>query len=460
MYSPGDGQSSNASQNVSVSFGGKSDKLLPVREAGWLAILNHRVRRKTMSTRGEHLDLLRLVRDRHFWSTPQSIIPLSVLVVATAICGWAAPLVVSKAPTPCVASPTVYTTIQAAVNAASSGATIDVCAGTYPEQVLITTPLTLIGIRGGNADSPVVTLPVGGAVANATVSPRGTPYSTAAQLLIQNASGVTVDDLSVQGTNSGLTDCNTGIVGIYYQNASGTVSNVSVENQVGFTNCGRGLGVYVETDSSASSTLMIQNSVIRFTSGLNIGATGTGTTVTISGNSVIGNSNSEDNGIYLARGATGTVSDNTVMNFTNPTDTLGSNLNGLCGVQITRSSNVTISSNTVGNTNCAISMTQGTSLTITHNELISTVDNDGVYVCGSGNLVQQNTIRGSDNAGIRLDNSAANSCTGFGNSNTITQNTINGACIGILEPTGTTGNVIIPNTYDNVNLVKSARICP
>jgi parallel beta-helix repeat protein len=345
------------------------------------------------------------------------------------------------------------------VNAASSGATIDVCQGTYPEQVLITIPLTLTGIADGTADNPVVTVPAGGVVANATVSPRGTAYSTAAQLLIQNTSGVTVAGLSVQGTDSGVTNCNTGIVGIYYQNASGTVSDVSVQNQVGFTKCGLGLGVYVETDGTASSKVTIENNVIRFTSGLDIGATGTGTTVTISGNSVIGDSISEDNGIYVAGGATGTVSDNIIMNFTNPKDTLGNIDDGLCGIQITNSSNVTISGNTVGNTNCGISMYAGTSLTITKNELISTVDNDGIYVCGNSNLVQENTVRGSANAGIRLDNTAANSCTAFGNSNTITKNTINGSCIGVLEPAGTTGNVISPNTYDNVNLVTSASIC-
>src|SRR5437588_9210073 len=41
-----------------------------------------------------------------------------------------------------------YNTIQAAVSAASSGDTIKVCAGTYPENVLIITPsLTLDGAQ-------------------------------------------------------------------------------------------------------------------------------------------------------------------------------------------------------------------------------------------------------------------------------------------------------------------------
>ncbi|HTC87950.1 MAG TPA: NosD domain-containing protein [Bryobacteraceae bacterium] len=407
------------------------------------------------STARYFVETIRFVRP-----AAHSVVLVAALVVSTTAHGWADPLVVSKSSTPCEASSTVYKTIQTAVDAATSGAEIDVCPGTYPEQVRITIPLTLSGIHTGNADNPAVTVPVGGVIANATASPRGTPYSTAAQILVQNAAGVTVKNLAVHGSGSGLTDCNTGIVGIYYQNASGTVDNVSVGGQVGFSNCGRGLGIYVESDGAASSTVTIQNSVVRFTSGLNIGGTAAGTTVKIAGNSVVGSNISDDNGIYVAQGATGTVSGNTVMNFTIPSDTLGSNTDGLCGIQITNSSNVTISGNTVGNTNCAISATQGSSLKIVHNTLVSTVDNDGIFICGNGNLVQDNTIMGSRNAGIRLDNSAADFCGGVGNGNTITQNTINGACIGILVPAGTTGNAFSLNTYNNVGIIKSDSICP
>jgi len=397
-------------------------------------------------------------RDR--WLSVTRVVGLLTALVATSsVCSWALPLVVSNISTPCIASGTVYKTIQAAVSAAGSGDTIDVCPGTYPEQVLITIPLTLVGVRGQNADNPTITVPSGGVVANTMVSPRGTPYPSAAQLLIQNATGVTVENLSVDGSNSGLADCNTGIVGIYYQNASGTVNSVTVQNQVGFTNCGRGLGVYVETDG-ASSTVTIENSNVRFTSGLNIGATQTGTTVMITGNSVVGSTVSLDNGVYLARGALGAVSNNSVINFINPGDILGDNKDGACGIQITKASNLTITGNIVANTNCAISMTQGTSNTITNNRLLSTVNNDGVYVCGNKNLVRGNIIIGSDNAGVRIDKSAANFCTGFGHSNRITQNVINGACVGILEPNGTVGNIIAPNTFSNVGTLKSAKICP
>src|SRR5205807_1992526 len=45
--------------------------------------------------------------------------------------------------------PTVYATIQAAVNAAAAGATVIVDAGTYAERVTVDKPLTLEGARAG-----------------------------------------------------------------------------------------------------------------------------------------------------------------------------------------------------------------------------------------------------------------------------------------------------------------------
>jgi len=57
-----------------------------------------------------------------------------------------------------------FMTISAAVNAASvtGTTTIDVCPGTYPEQVLITKKITLQGVALGNSKAAIITAPSGG----------------------------------------------------------------------------------------------------------------------------------------------------------------------------------------------------------------------------------------------------------------------------------------------------------
>ena len=64
-----------------------------------------------------------------------------------------------------------FTTIQAGVNGAPAGSTVDVCPGTYPEQVFINKRLTVQGIAVGTANQAIVAAPAGGVVAN-TVSLR------------------------------------------------------------------------------------------------------------------------------------------------------------------------------------------------------------------------------------------------------------------------------------------------
>ena len=55
-----------------------------------------------------------------------------------------------------------FTTISAAVSSVPSGSTVDVCPGTYAEQVTITVPLTLQGVAAGTANQVVVTVPTAG----------------------------------------------------------------------------------------------------------------------------------------------------------------------------------------------------------------------------------------------------------------------------------------------------------
>jgi pectin methylesterase-like acyl-CoA thioesterase len=121
----------------------------------------------------------------------------------------------------CSAPGTHYTTIGAAVTAATSGDTIRVCPGPYPEQVTINKSLTLLGIASGTSDAAVVVVPAGGLVQNG-LDIFSQPV--AAQIFVQNAA-VTISHLTVDGSGNGLSGCGVDPIGIYYQNSSGTITS-------------------------------------------------------------------------------------------------------------------------------------------------------------------------------------------------------------------------------------------
>jgi hypothetical protein len=122
------------------------------------------------------------------------------------------------------------------VAAAPSGATILICPGTYPEQVVISQPLTLKGIANSGGIYPIVTVPQGGLVGSQGV---------VAQMLAQLADPgpgwgpVNISNLIVDGT--GAAGCSMGfLTGIYDDSGSGTFENVEVRNQSP-GGCGHGI---------------------------------------------------------------------------------------------------------------------------------------------------------------------------------------------------------------------------
>lgn len=85
----------------------------------------------------------------------------------------------------CTNNPLQYPTIQLAVTAARSGDKVQVCPGTYPEQVSITTAITLEPVP--NQQGPVtVALPAAGPLYNATTL-YGQP--AAAQIFVSSLGG-------------------------------------------------------------------------------------------------------------------------------------------------------------------------------------------------------------------------------------------------------------------------------
>jgi len=359
----------------------------------------------------------------------------------------------------CLSGANTILAIQDGVNAAAPGATVRVCPGTYKEQVEITRPLTLTGIQSGNQDAAIITSPSGGVHLNTFSFLSTLSLPTGAQIWVHDTKDVTVMNLTVDGTNNAIPNCDI-LIGIYFENAFGTVENVATRNQT--TGCGSGSGLWVESAPTGTAGVTFQDNSVQSFDLFGISARGAGTKATINSNSVVGlgSINGGTNGIFMWRGATGTIANNSVIDGLNSSDTPDDLVDASTGIAVQMSKGVIVSGNTVGNTQGGIVLYSADNTTITSNNIFGTRVNDGVYVCGNRNSVTSNTIMSSDQAGVHLS-CAETFPNSTANNNTVNKNTINGACAGILVHSGTSGNSASGNNFFNViNTVKTADTCP
>jgi hypothetical protein len=152
----------------------------------------------------------------------------------------------------CQNSLTPCQTITFALTQAASGATIKVQAGIYNEQVKITQPVTILG--AGSTQTVIEPSAVPAMDAD-TDSVSTLSYIVDAS----GTAGVNLEDLGINGSaaSSTFTSCGQGYVGVYYHDASGSMTNdtvSAVELPPALFGCQAGLGVYVTTDSSSVTT--------------------------------------------------------------------------------------------------------------------------------------------------------------------------------------------------------------
>jgi hypothetical protein len=364
-----------------------------------------------------------------------------------------------------------YPTIQAAVNAAASGYIINICPGTYPEQVAITKSLTLQGLQpttAGIAGATVIVAPASGMIQNATdPSAASLNPKIAAQIFVQGAVTVNLANLIVDGSNNKLSGCAAPtLVGVYFQNAAGSVKRVWVRNETldsRDSGCESGLGIYLEAGSASTGgtgpAVTVNTSTVTNYQKNGITANGygngsAGPVITFSNNEVVGlgpTNGAVQNGIQIGYGATGKLTENLVFDDISQPDTSGDPDAAATGILVLASSNVTVNNNDVGSTQFGIAVRSdpifGNADTnaVTVNIIASTLIFDGVNVCSNDNTVQFNDIYSSTEAGIKVDNSCTEGPGGgaSGNGNTVNNNNINGGCAGILEGSGT-GNTFSP----------------
>jgi hypothetical protein len=153
-----------------------------------------------------------------------------------------------------------FTTIMGALNYTTLPDVVEICPGTYPEQVVINYPVTLEGISDGNSTGATISVPPGGLVAN-----TGNDFgSMAVQVLIGNNPGtgeVNLSNLTVDGTGNNV--LGSYVIGVRYYDASGTINHLTIQNQNGNNN---GVGAWLEGDGDgreSNPSVTVENSSIQ-----------------------------------------------------------------------------------------------------------------------------------------------------------------------------------------------------
>jgi hypothetical protein len=331
---------------------------------------------------------------------------------------------------------TSYSTISQAVSSVPPGSTIDVCPGNYAEQVLITQPLTLQGVSYKGSDAAVVTAS-GGLVQSVTSDLCGPIMPVNYQILVLATGPVDISNLAVDGTGGSGAFC---VAGIYYQDSSGTISDVSARNQPNI-----GFGIAAETTLAGAQTVTVENSVVRGFGhqGINATASGGPLTANINANTIDAAGN-ETSGVFVSGLAAGTIQSNVI----STSATNGGNVAGIFLHNSTASAtaNTIVAGPSTENNDYAFLVESG-SVKVTGN-WINAGGQVGVDLqnTGTGSVVEQNRIVNSSTAvtGCALT-------LGY----TVSGNTIIDAAIGVQMASGNTST---PNKFHAT--AATAATCP
>src|SRR6202022_1857886 len=139
------------------------------------------------------------------------------------------------------------------------------------------------------ASGATIAAPSGGVLAITNSLATGNPI--AAQVLVQNAEDVDINNLTVDGSKNGILGCSPTFVGIFYQNASGTISHSAVLNQALSacrTSCQSALAIFAQSGSGGYSSLRVEDSTVSADQKSCITGNEVGTSVAFPDNTVFG----------------------------------------------------------------------------------------------------------------------------------------------------------------------------
>ena len=328
------------------------------------------------------------------------VVKLAVVIAGAASINMAATLTVAVDPNSCPNAN--FTTIADAVNTAAPGDQIEICPGVYPQQIVITKPLTLRGIQSSGFNQ-VLLQP-------AVTSIPGIPFQ--AVITVMNTKDVNIQNLMVDASNNTVSGCGVGLSGVHFLNASGTVEQSTVigaklhsPQTCKTLTPGNGTGIQVDSDGTVTGPfhVLLKRNVIHDFSRNGILAVGSAVEAEIDGNQISGVGPSLgvfQFGVFISTGAVGIVTHNSINQ-------------GLCGG--------------LSQTNCVAVRSEGVVLraagdgTIVDSNSITNVQS-GIFVNGGNNArITNNVIRNVEAlSGISIQGTAA----GFFTNSVIERNII------------------------------------
>ncbi len=313
-----------------------------------------------------------------------------------------------------------YATIQAAVDAATKNDTIDICSGTYTEQLSITTPLSLLPANGpGTVTIALPGLPANSSTpcdAAAGATPYGTPQD---EISICTSGKVTLGALTVDAKWPAGT-CNDNLYGILV--AGGATLKATDLTMAGagaspINGCQGGVGIQV--GMAWTSPVEVGHALLKGVkvseyqkNGMTID--GAGSSAKISGANVQGAGKTPEtaqNGIQVSNGAQATIKSSEIAGNECEAPSCGSNAwtetqaTGVLFYGAASGSSVTHSKLFGNDDNVyfySMSPTQPSSPEVSISDDTMAADYEGIVLDQGDAAIEKNILAGSSNIGILI----------------------------------------------------------
>jgi len=340
-------------------------------------------------------------------------------------------------------------TIAHALVEAPVGAIINVGAGTYTAPLGITQSVSIVGaVNPANNKPKTIVFPATTIADTDSTYENTSPQAEDSLVDVTNGATVNLSNLVVNGSTATrqFDSCANDFVGVYYHNASGTDTNVDIENIVlppADFGCQDGLGAYVTTDDGSATPSAVTFSGVKVTdydkNGITCDDLSTSCTVTNSTVTGIGPTNQiAQNGIQMAYDATGSITGSTV---SDNTYTGGGADNQATGILIYDEGATTVMGNT-----------------LTSNDIDVSASADSGAIAGAWNI-SNNTASSATGQGNAEGNGYGDGIQIYGvdgntNALTVSGNTASGSYEDGLSFTGTSDATVSSNTtnsnYDGI----------